>query len=456
MINVQTTKEQIESQGGLILIGKLAELMGIPNVTSWENKPTGAILTQIFGMITLAQTTFEASRKFRGNDFISEALALQMVYAPETLRIYLEPMCDTHESVDNLIRQLNECTNRLLEKAKLTPVKTKRNLYIPLDFDTSPFNNEKTQKEGIGYTYKKFFGFQPMFGYIGLEGYMLRCELRPGDQHCQKGTPQFINSVVQSLPSSVTGKKILLRFDSGNDSIDTVKSIFDSFDNINNNRGKSSKTKPFILIKRNIRNEDPQWWLETAKEEGVSNSPRKGKERYVGKIKLDCPICNTYSDVDVVFEVIERSIDSDGTPLLLPKIEVNTFWSNLNEDDETVIDLYHAHGTMEQFHSELKSDMGVERLPSGKYGVNQVILTLAMCAFNALRFIGQTVIDKKELMPVVPRKETKRKRLGTVIRDIIHIAGKYVTHAGKTVFKIYEYNPWLPSFQYLYSYFRTI
>jgi hypothetical protein len=76
----------------------------------------------------------------------------------------------------------------------------------------------------------------------------------------------------------------------------------------------------------------------------------------------------------VVYEVIERTIDRDGQALIIPDIEVNTFWSNVKEKAETIIELYHDHGTMEQFHSELKTDMDMERFPSGKYGVNQIIL----------------------------------------------------------------------------------
>jgi hypothetical protein len=49
------------------------------------------------------------------------------------------------------------------------------------------------------------------------------------------------------------------------------------------------------------------------------------------------------------------------------QVEVETYWTNLIEDPEEVIKLYHARGTSEQFHSELKNDMGIERLPSGKW-----------------------------------------------------------------------------------------
>ena len=55
-------------------------------------------------------------------------------------------------------------------------------------------------------------------------------------------------------------------------------------------------------------------------------------------------------------------VDDCSRVILLPEIEVNTWWTNLTCAAETVIDLYHAHGTSEQFHRELKSDLDVERL----------------------------------------------------------------------------------------------
>jgi hypothetical protein len=47
-----------------------------------------------------------------------------------------------------------------------------------------------------------------------------------------------------------------------------------------------------------------------------------------------------------------------------------------------MIDSYHAHGESEQYHSELKTDMDVERLPSGKFETNELVLELAMIAYN--------------------------------------------------------------------------
>ena len=49
--------------------------------------------------------------------------------------------------------------------------------------------------------------------------YMAICELRPGNQHCQKGTPEFITRAIEALQPSAKGKNILYRFDSGNESM---------------------------------------------------------------------------------------------------------------------------------------------------------------------------------------------------------------------------------------------
>ena len=44
-----------------------------------------------------------------------------------------------------------------------------------------------------------------------------------------------------------------------------------------------------------------------------------------------------------------------------------------------VINLYHEHGTSEQFHSEIKSDLGVERFPSCHFATNSLILHWPVC-----------------------------------------------------------------------------
>ena len=139
------------------------------------------------------------------------------------------------------------------------------------------------------------------------------------------------------------------------------------------------------------------------------------------------------------FDILWEGTSSCGLPVAV----------NLFEDPADIISLYHDHGTSEQFHSELKTDMDVERLPSGKTDVNALVLTMSMIAFNTLRWMGQTALANRELLPVQP--EVSRKRLRKVISDLVLIASKFVTHAGRRIIEVYSENPWLPVFQKLYE-----
>ena len=159
-------------------------------------------------------------------------------------------------------------------------------------------------------------------------------------------------------------------------------------------------------------------------------------------------------NLDIVFKVTRRTIDCNGNGLLFPEIEVETYWTNLYEDAKDVINLYHDHGTSEQFHSELKTDMDVERLPSRDFKVNKLILQLAMIAFNTLRFIGQTALLYRNLLPA--ETKVKRKRLRKVISDLIYIACKYVHRSRQHFVHIWEKNPWGSVFREVYKKCRAL
>ena len=95
----------------------------------------------------------------------------------------------------------------------------------------------------------------------------------------------------------------------------------------------------------------------------------------------------------IIFEVTERHTKK-GQTLLFPEYQIDTYWCSIEQlPPEEVIRLYHDHGTSEQFHSELKSDMGLERLPSGHFSSNSLILHLAMLTYNMLRIIGQISLE---------------------------------------------------------------
>jgi hypothetical protein len=170
-------------------------------------------------------------------------------------------------------------------------------------------------------------------------------------------------------------------------------------------------------------------------------SPRDGKRVYIGSDWKTVSSKQFHQEFTLRagYEITERTIDKYGQILMMPDIEVETWWTNLGFSDHDIISLYHAHGECEQYHSEVKTDMDLERLPSGKFDTNALILELGMIAYNILRMIGQGTIGGR-----VPRqkREVKRRRLRTVIGNMVMLACHITTHARQLILGLGRSNVW--------------
>ena len=162
------------------------------------------------------------------------------------------------------------------------------------------------------------------------------------------------HSVSCSIPLSFYGKPsvcagrsdgpLLIRLDSGNDAAENI--------------GILVEAGCYFVIKRNLRRESKEDWLQMAQEYSQDiETPREGKTVYIGSDWK--PVSYKTADdtektitVRAGYEIINRTIDKYGQFLLEGDIEVNTWWTNLGMTDREVIGLYHAHGECEQFHSE--------------------------------------------------------------------------------------------------------
>ena len=140
-----------------------------------------------------------------------------------------------------------------------------------------------------------------------------------------------------------------------------------------------------------------------------------------------------------VVRLIERTTDRHGQPLLFPALELEGWWTNLHEASFTpdaLIALYQRRGTSEQYHSEFKTDL--ERQPSGKFDTNALVLALAALAYNILRYIGQDTL----VGPDAPiRKAVHRRRLRTVLQEMIYKAARLIRHGRRYVLRFGRGDP---------------
>jgi hypothetical protein len=421
---IRETDDFLTSHSGLAMIGVLAEECGLRSGlrTLLPGKKKGSVssddtLVSMAGLLGLAKPDFAAIDQFRDDDYFRMTLGLTDIPSEPTLRQRMDEIATAGPEVRKMIL---ESSATMLRKhvPELTGCLESR---IVIDGDVSPFDNSGSKKEGVSCTYKLTDGYAPMFAYIGNEGYLLNAELREGKQHCQSGTPEFLRETFD-LARKVTDKKLLIRLDSGNDDIANIR--------------ECRKAKVDFVIKRNLRKESIDEWLLDAQAFGDWRTPREGKAVYVGETIRE----REGKHMRVVFEVIERTVTREGQVLLVPEIEVNTWWTSLGcrtATPDQVIEIYKNHGTSEQFHSEIKSDMDLERLPSGKFATNALILTLAVPVFNMLRLCGQVGMKNGYLS----KKTVSRRRIRTVIQDMMYMAARVVGHARRIYIDFSRRNP---------------
>jgi hypothetical protein len=440
------TKETIATQGGNILLGSLLEKTALPKrlniisngvIPSEGGISTGDVSRTYIGMLCQAQPEFEAAEQFRDDPYFRESLGIRNVPSCSTLRQRLDGLGEKRKA-ETITAVINEgCRILRAMGVQITPCFGN---HVALDIDVTPFDNSGTKKEGVSWTYKRFNGFAPIMAYMGEEGYCANVELREGSQHCQKGTPEFLRQSILNVKIA-TDSPVLVRMDSGNDAADNVAVMQDA------------KTHADFIIKRNPRGESPYVHFVIAQREGVEiPDQREGKRVFIYEKRRQLPGC--LAETREVNFVIERTSSADGQILLFPEYELESYCVSLEKATaEEIQSLYHAHGTSEQFHSEIKTDMNLERLPSGKFATNAIVLAFGAFAYNLLRMIGQESLKKKDYPPT--KHHVKRRRIRTVIDRYITLAVKFVRHARSAFVKVSEINPWFPSFRRIYAAFAA-
>ena len=465
MFQIAFTDEIIVNETGLSMVGKILNDTSfrtqINNKNIIKNSsilvPTYDIMATYIGCLAQAKPEFARIEEYRNDKFFANAMMLQKRCPSECIsRQRLDAIGkDDMQEFKSIVNKVNI---ELLTNPKVQ-LTSRYEEYIPVDIDVSPHDNSGTKKEGVSYTYKGYEGYAPIYAYIGNEGYLLNLELREGKEHsqCAKTIP-FLKETIRMSKQLVKDKKLLYTLDSGHSCTDNIE-LFEN-------------EKIDYIIKKNNHRDDLAEIFEKAEKEYIKQQKseneqkdeeekvkkidiREGKEYYIRtiyKIKyLKDKENNTYSKkIRLVQECIKRTIDKTGQVLLVPEYEIKQYYTSLGNEisDEKVIELYHEHAICEQFHSEIKTDMDLDRLPSGKFNTNEIVLKLAQITFNILRMIGQASIKLQ-----ADGLDIKRKRISSVIKDIVYLASKIVKHARMEYIKISEKEIFKTTFKNLYEYF---
>ena len=382
---------------------------------------TSDLVRSYVGLLVQGKSDFDAMENFRGDTFFKQSLGIGLLPSAVTLRQRLDARAaDLFDFVPPLIETL-------LSSARpdygVLPCG-----WLPLDIDTFSMDNGGTAKEGVGRTYAGVDGYCPLAAYLGSHGFCLELALRPGVQHSSLETPFNFERVIpmaQRLSAAGPKAPILLREDSGFDCAAQMQAI----ESYNRDglpqvdwliKWNPRKTNVAELAAR--RDADPavQW-----------EHPRRGKR--VTTWEEVVTIEGVTRPVRRVLRLIERTIDGRGQHLIQPEFQLDGWTTSLSADKFSGLDiiaLYADHGTHEQFHSEFKTDLDLERLPSGKFDTNYLVCGLAALTMNILRLMGQAALHGPDA-PV--RHPAKRRRLKTVMQELVYRAGRLIKHGRQLI-----------------------
>ena len=414
---IQSATQTFTSHSGLALTGlainkyttlskslrAISKRHGIPNIE---------LVRAYVGQLCVGKSDFDAIENFRHDRYFRQALGIKQMPSSSRLRQRFD------QDATDFSPLIESASIEFIQQTK-APVSALRTGHIPLDMDVFPMDNSGTKKEGVSRTYKQHDGYAPIAAYLGLEGWNIGIELREGSWHCQKEFGYVLDRVLPRAKSLANGSPILCRLDSGHDAKE--------------NRARLIEEDIDFLIKWNPRKQSTADWLAQAEQSSATqwSQPRAGKRIgiYSQTVK-ETSGAKSYQCRRVT-RITKRTIDKKGQRLLIPQIKLEGWWTTLpatEYDDQTIISLYQDHATSEQFHSEFKTDLDLERLPSGKFDTNDLILTLGALSYNILRWIGLMGLTG-DLSPV--RHPAKRRRIRTVMQELMYLAAR-VVETGQT------------------------
>ena len=418
---------------GLALIGEMARVSGLDTLVDRMGPGKAPqikereIFRTLVGLMCQGKTDFDHVREYYGDDFFATSLGLGRVPSAEIMRQRFERIA----LKTDLGEYLPQCSVELWKKAGMKPeiIETRvdgaKEHWARLDVDVSIFDNADTKKEGASVTYDKGFGFAPIFAHLG-GGWMVNAALRTGSSHSScEGTDEFI---LESLgyAKSMVKTNILVVADSGFDSKERLETL-------------CAQSRTGFIIKHNLRREPVDGWLATAQEHAQTVEdyalPRERGRIYRGVVTRE--IGKNKRKVRQVFEVTEvRSKNS--VYMMIPEVRVCVLWTNLEFEAEEVLRLYRKRGTSEQYHGEFKTEMDMERLPSGKFAVNAAFLRLGMLVYNMLRVASVDLV----VAQMLGLKKAGRRRTKTVMRSMISMCARITRHARKVFLHVSCPEPW--------------
>jgi Transposase DDE domain group 1 len=397
-IKLEKSRERLTSLSGLLVLEELARALGVWEEVDGvlEGPKSGRgygpreFVQALVWMLHGGGRRLEDLRELGAEREVLEELGLEAVPDAGTVGDWLRRQGKRGvEGIDRVSRRL---ARRALESEAGE---------VTLDVDATQIEAEKQE---AAWTYHKVKGYMPLLGYA--QGLCVGQEFRAGNTSPGAGVLEFAQQCEVVLP---VGRKVYFRSDSAAYQAAVINHYSQP------GRSFSITADLDVAVKREIQNLPETAWQAYQTAEEVAT------DRQITET------VHTMNGTEQAFRLIV---------LRWPNPQPNLFEAhrycyhavatNRGEEASEVIWKHNQRGQCENWHKELKLDLGMEQMPCGQLEANALYFAIGVLAYNLAQLL------KRQVLPEAYRRVT----VSTLRWKVYRLAGKLVRHARTWVLQV--------------------
>jgi hypothetical protein len=397
-IKLEKSEERLTSMGGLMVLEEMAQGLKVWRRVDEQLTAPGSgrgyrpseFVQPLVWMLHAGGRRLEDLRELRAEREVLEKLGLRAVPDAGTVGDWLRRQGE--RGVEGLGWVNRELLQGVLEE---------EGEELILDVDATEIEAEK---QDARWTYHHVQGYMPLVGYV--KGLCVGQEFRDGNVSPGAGILPFAKKCEAVLPA---GKRIYFRSDSAAYQAEVI-----------NHYSPPGRTFTITAdldaaVKREIKNLPASAWRPYRTAEGLAT------DREIAET------VHTMNETQQAFRLIVlRRLNPQPSLFEAERYGYHAIATNREESATEVIWKHNGRGQSENWHKELKLDVGMEQMPCGQKEANAVYFAIGVLAYNLAQLL------KRRVLPASYRTVT----LATLRWKLYRLAGKLVRHARGLILQI--------------------
>jgi hypothetical protein len=396
------------ANAGLLLVGTVVARLGLEKLVNATVRlgtraggalPGRKVLTLVHAIVVGGSHIDHADVLRSGG---TQRVLPHRVMAPSTLGTFLRSFTFGH------VRQLEAVVGEALRRAWSLGAGPGHRLVIDVDSTICAVVGKLKQGAAFGYT--RVLGYHPLLATRADTGEVLHARLRKGSANTARGARRFIEELVARVRRAGAAGEIVMRFDSGFWSNDTIATLgrLDVRYTMTVRTGNSAVTRTIAAIAESA-------WADIDYtpdgEAQVAETTHKGRRLIVRRTRLT----------------------DTAQARLWPDWRHHAFLTDLTGDASAVDAFHRQHAVTELAIRDLKEGAGMEHLPSGRFFANAAWLACAVLAHNLIRWTVTIGLPRPVDQLTVAR---------TVRTCLLGVPGRMVNRAGRITLRCPAGWPW--------------